>query len=304
GREAAVVVFKSREGPIAQYIPMVQGLRKRVRQSGLISDLIAHVVFEGDEFDYALGDRPYIHHKPSMKGGRRRPVVAAYSIARFKDGTLSRMVMNIDEIEDIRTKSRAKSGPWNDPIFFPEMCIKTVVRNHVKQLPMSSDLVGVFAREDAADRDDEPPPSAATPVARSITHSLEEFGAGGPMLSPPSDRQPAALEDQAGEDQAPQGDVIPGSDSNQGDGGAGGFTAGEGAAGVPGDSHRGEENTHEGSDESPEQIAYRRGKEFKTRFPDANRRALPGEYRDGKRTREALAWQAGFDGAPLPSFQQ
>ena len=51
-----------------------------------------------------------------------------------------------------------------------------------------------------------------------------------------------------------------------------------------------------------EQIAtaYQRGKDAKVQGHSA--KAMPGEYRDGKRTREALAWQAGYDGSPMPGF--
>jgi hypothetical protein len=43
--------------------------------------------------------------------------------------------------------------------------------------------------------------------------------------------------------------------------------------------------------------AHRRGQE--ARASGLNRRAVPAEYRSPARTKEALAWQAGFDGQPL-----
>src|SRR5262245_24358230 len=94
GHEAAAVPFKDGAETKAQYIPMVLGIRKKVRASGEVSDFTAQVVFENDEFDYALGSNPYIHHKPSMSGGQSRPIVAAYSIATFKDGTKSYEIVN------------------------------------------------------------------------------------------------------------------------------------------------------------------------------------------------------------------
>jgi hypothetical protein len=113
------------------------------------ADWNVQVVQQGDEFDYALGDNPYIHHKPSPTGGRTRPVLFVYSIATYPDGTKSREVMNIDQVKDIQKKSRARKGPWSDPIFFPEMCRKTVARLHSKQLPMSTDLDRLLHRDDA-----------------------------------------------------------------------------------------------------------------------------------------------------------
>jgi recombination protein RecT len=152
GREGAIVPYSAdAEGAAsetAQWMPMIAGIRKKVRNSGALIDWNVQIVQEGDQFDYQLGDDPFIHHKPSMKGGRTRKVIAAYSIATFKDGSKSREVMNLDQIEDIKKKSRAKKGPWADPIFYPEMCRKTVARLHAKQLPMSTDLDTLMRRDD------------------------------------------------------------------------------------------------------------------------------------------------------------
>lgn len=54
--------------------------------------------------------------------------------------------------------------------------------------------------------------------------------------------------------------------------------------------------------EAPDDVAYRRGVE--ARAAGSTTKALPGEYRDQARTREALAWRAGFDGQPKPEHSQ
>ena len=46
--------------------------------------------------------------------------------------------------------------------------------------------------------------------------------------------------------------------------------------------------------------AYERGKADKARGVQA--RAVPPEFRDPARTREALAWQAGHSGQSMPQF--
>jgi recombination protein RecT len=157
GREAAIVPFGEEDdgkggsrtrADLAQYLPMIAGIRKKIRNSGALADWNVQVVQEGDEFDFRLGDNPFIHHKPALHGGRARKVIAAYSIATYPNGTISREVMNIDQLQDIRAKSRAKKGPWADPTFFPEMCRKTVARLHSKQLPMSTDLDRIMHRDD------------------------------------------------------------------------------------------------------------------------------------------------------------
>ena len=41
-----------------------QGYAKLAHNSGQIRSLYAYAVYDGDEFDYGLGDEPYVHHKP------------------------------------------------------------------------------------------------------------------------------------------------------------------------------------------------------------------------------------------------
>jgi recombination protein RecT len=298
GREAACVPFKSGGETIAQYVPMILGIRKKVRQSGLVSDWNVQVVYEGDEFEVALGDRPYILHKPSLKGGRKRPIIGAYSIATFSDGTVSREFMNADEIEDIRAKSKSRQGPWADPVYYPEMARKTVARLHAKQLPMSSDLAAVFTREDQ-ETGAVPPPAAPAPTRLrigNVSHALDDFASSPSLSAPP---QEAAAEGRARDDEPSQS--FPDS---------GGASPGPGAdwsddvAPVPDDDPAELAAGHEAADEAfdARRVAYELGKKAKAANPTAlPNRIIPGEYRSGERTREALAWRAGFDGQDMPA---
>jgi recombination protein RecT len=153
GREGAIVPFGENEdgqkkSDQAQWMPMIAGLRKKARNSGLLVDWYCEVVHDGDHYVYEKGDEARIEHTPS-RGSRTRPIIAAYSIAKFKDGSISREWMWIEEIEDVRKEySRAKRGPWANPVSYPEMCKKTVARLHAKTLPSSTDLDAVLRRDD------------------------------------------------------------------------------------------------------------------------------------------------------------
>jgi len=140
GREGAIVTFKGK----AQWMPMVAGILKKVRQSGEIKSLSAHVVHENDEFDYMLGDDEKIYHKPAMTD--RGKIVAAYAIAELRDGFRVREVMTVEDIERVRKVGRSgNSGPWSQ--WYGEMARKTVIRRLSKRLPMSTDLEVIY-RED------------------------------------------------------------------------------------------------------------------------------------------------------------
>src|SRR5262249_49448614 len=91
GIEAAVGPFRDRDkGTVeATYLPMIAGIRKKVRNSGLIADWIVRPVFEGDEFKFQLGTNEFVYHVKSEHGGRQRPLKWVYSIATFRDGTKS-----------------------------------------------------------------------------------------------------------------------------------------------------------------------------------------------------------------------
>lgn len=155
GREAALVIF----GGKVQYMPMIQGVLKRARNTGELAAASAQVVYERDQFSYSLGDDEHILHNPYIGADRGKPV-GAYAIAKLKDGTVQREFMSVAEIEKTRAVSRAKSnGPWVS--WWSEMARKTVARRLFKWLPTSSDLSSLFDADESMR--DEPTVGAIPP---------------------------------------------------------------------------------------------------------------------------------------------
>lgn len=173
-REAALVIFKRnfkdsqgswQTAKEVAYMPMVYGLRKKILQSGEITDIAVNVVYrrEVDEgaFLYEEGSESMLRHRPLLDltedDARDSNIIAAYSMATYKDGTKSYEVMRRFEIDKVREcsqtgatkdrkgQNRKPSGPWVE--WFSEQAKKTVMRRHSKSLPMSSDLIDVEARE-------------------------------------------------------------------------------------------------------------------------------------------------------------
>jgi len=117
-----------------QFIIGYRGLIALARRSGMIDSIEARVVYEGEEFVCEYGIEPVLRHIPKMAG--RGKLVAAYAIARMKDGGSHVEVMTRDEIDSIRGRSRAaNNGPWVTD--YNEMARKTVVRRLCKFLPLS-----------------------------------------------------------------------------------------------------------------------------------------------------------------------
>ena len=132
GRDGAIVEFNDKaRGPIAQWMVMIGGLRKKVRNSGEIASWDVYVVFENDKFELRARRRP-VHPAQAGDGGPRK---ADRSLQRgvLQDGEKSREVMSIEEIEKVRQASRSKDnkfGPWVQ--WYEEMCRKTVARRHAR----------------------------------------------------------------------------------------------------------------------------------------------------------------------------
>jgi recombination protein RecT len=175
GREAAIVPFNSRHKDaqgrwstikLAQYMPMVFGLRKKILQSGDVTDIFASVVYrqelEGDHprFVYEEGSNRTLRHKPILDPDFKptdADIVLAYSVATFAEGPPSFEVMRRWQIDEVRETSqtgatldrngqpREPKGPWVD--WFAEMAKKTVIRRHSKSLPQSSDIIDVEAED-------------------------------------------------------------------------------------------------------------------------------------------------------------
>jgi len=191
GREGAIVTFKDQ----AQWMPMVAGIMKLVRNSGEISTWSVQAVYENDNFDFCLGDEEHISHKPALSN--RGKIIAVYSIVTMKDGEKSREVMSVEDVNAIRARSRSgQSGPWVSD--FAEMAKKTVVRRHSKRLPLSTDIDGVIKEDDELFM---PEPAVAAPPAAEAAQAAEQTSA---------TRRPSRLQKVA--EQAPEAPAQPDSD--------------------------------------------------------------------------------------------
>jgi recombination protein RecT len=161
GREAALVIYNTKvkftddQGvkkeawfQLIQYMPMVYGIRKKIRQSGELKDFTDNAVFEADEFQYWIDDDgEHILHKPNLEASDRGKVKGSYAIAKTHDGGKYTQVMTRSQIEQCRAASKAPNGPaWG--AWYDEMAIKSVVRRISKKLPMSTDLERVIRRID------------------------------------------------------------------------------------------------------------------------------------------------------------
>lgn len=161
GREAALTRFNTRKQINGKwetvtevvYIPMVQGIIKRARNSGEILSWVAELVYEAEVksgmFKIKLAPVPEILHD-RMVFGDKGAIVGAYSAVRLRDGSVHYEWMDIHQLDAIKNRTKSKkrierngetveeiTGPWaSDP---GEMYRKTVMKRHAKKLPSSSE---------------------------------------------------------------------------------------------------------------------------------------------------------------------
>jgi recombination protein RecT len=147
GREGALVIFKDKSGKkLVQWMPMVGGLLKLIRQSGEIDSVGARIVFQKEiddhRFKFVIEDgAEKLYHDP-MLWGERGTKVLVYAYARYKEsGYVEYAVLHRLDVEKRRAASRATGGnsPW--ATWEDEMWLKTAIRYIAKRLPLSSDIL-------------------------------------------------------------------------------------------------------------------------------------------------------------------
>lgn len=160
GREGALTIFKMKRGndwiKVAKWMPMVWGIAKKIRNSGELAMLTAHVVYQADQFSYWVDDEgEHITHRPMLDGERGNPRLV-YALAKTKGEEVYIEVMTLEQIAKVMEASKSKDkdgapvGPWRD--WWPEMARKSAIRRLSKRLPMSTDkeeeLRRVIERDD------------------------------------------------------------------------------------------------------------------------------------------------------------
>lgn len=142
GREAAIVVYKGKDGAKAQYQPMIDGVLKRLRQSGLVESIAAKAVFDGDDFDYWFDeDGEHVKYRPKLDAQGERQFRLAFAYARLKGGEMIVEVMVKSEIDRVKAASKTGSkgfGPWAQ--WYDRMAVKSALHRLARRLPSSSEV--------------------------------------------------------------------------------------------------------------------------------------------------------------------
>ncbi len=144
-----LVPFRNNKKGIVEcnLVPGYRGLLELARRSGNILSISAEIVYENDEFYFEKGLEAKLIHKPKLVN--RGEMIAAYAVAKLKDGGNQFLVMSKEEIDVVKEKSKASSGPWISE--YNAMAQKTVVRRLFKWLPSSVEMQKIAILDEASE---------------------------------------------------------------------------------------------------------------------------------------------------------
>lgn len=143
--EAYLVPYKGEATLIIGY----QGMVKLFWQHPLAAHIDAQAVYEHDEFDYAYGLDPHLTHKPAR--GERGKITDYYAVAALTTGARVFEVLTAAEVKKLRGGKTGSSGQIPDPQHWMER--KTVLRQLIKRLPRSTQLVNAAAVDERTGTD-------------------------------------------------------------------------------------------------------------------------------------------------------
>ena len=128
-----VYIYKGYNGNLT-YTPSYKGLRKMAIEKSVrpIKDIYSKNIYEGDtvEETFMDGEAKLVYKSNFMKRGKWIGVLA---VCVFKDNTEIYELMDMDDINAVKAKSR-NSGAWKD--FPQEMAKKAVIRRLCKQITL------------------------------------------------------------------------------------------------------------------------------------------------------------------------
>lgn len=143
GRDATLVVRKQK----VVYMPMVDGVLKRARQSGQVANIVSKAVYAADQFDYWVDERgEHLKHRPAFED--RGEIRLVYAFAKLTSGELVVEVMGRAEVDKVRatvSSSGNSSSPWIK--WYDRMALKTVLHRLARRLPCASEMYSLFDAE-------------------------------------------------------------------------------------------------------------------------------------------------------------
>jgi recombination protein RecT len=132
-----------------------RGLIDLVSRTGEVLTIVANPVYTNDEFYYEYGLNEQLKHVPVR--GERGDLEYFYAYAKLRNGGHAFVVMSIEEINKIRDqhsinyKFKKNNSLWAK--HYEAMAKKTVIKQLVKYLPISVEVLNDIAHDETVRKD-------------------------------------------------------------------------------------------------------------------------------------------------------
>lgn len=114
------------------------GLIKLATDTHSVAAAKAELVYENDVFEYNGPFEKPLHKLKPFDRKSRGEMVGVYVIAKLHTGFDQIDTLDMEEIEKIKSKSKAKTGPWKE--WFEEMVKKAAIKRAYKGWPRTEQL--------------------------------------------------------------------------------------------------------------------------------------------------------------------
>ena len=147
-------------GNSLEYWERYTGKLLRAKRDTNIQEVVAQVIYEGDNFVYGVDKNGYyqlIKHETAIENINPDKIKAAYAVVIYKDGNKHLEVMTMDQIRKSWQQGAARGASGAHQNFTDQMCKKTVIARACK-----------IELDSATDREEEElsmtPPSSAEAI--------------------------------------------------------------------------------------------------------------------------------------------
>lgn len=186
----------------ATFIAMIGGVRDELARYGWA--LRTSVIYSADEFSYDVA-ADMVTHRRAPLGTERGEIVGAWAqLVRLRDGLRINEVMDKEQIDNVRSKS--KTGPlWDN--WYPQACEKTVGHRAARKAPLDPkerqriDLILDAPETEIIEHEEIDEPSAVAPHTE-LTANAELEAAG--ETRTPAPAPAASPDDEPGPAETPQ----------------------------------------------------------------------------------------------------
>ncbi|WP_314959388.1 RecT family recombinase [Prevotella pallens] len=122
-------------GNSLEYWERYTGKLLRAKRDTNIQDVVAQVIYEGDNFVYGVDKNGYyqlIKHETAIENINPDKIKAAYAVVIYKDGNKHLEVMTMDQIRKSWQQGAARGASGAHQNFTDQMCKKTVIARACK----------------------------------------------------------------------------------------------------------------------------------------------------------------------------